>query len=483
MKLDHNQTPLFRRLVEYSESHVLPFDVPGHKMDQTHNEFTAYVGEATMRLDVNSSKPLDLLSNPTGVIKEAQALLADAYGSEYAYMVINGTSGAVHAMILASLHPGEKILMQRNVHKSAISGVILSGAIPVFIEPEIDPVFGIAHCMTVEDIQEAIDADPDIRAIFLTNPTYFGAVPYLKEIIDFAHSKDVIVLVDEAHGAHFPFSNGLPESGIAYGADFAAVSMHKTGTSLSQSSILLYNSGLVEKHRINGVLNLFQSTSASYLLMSSLDVARKQMVLEGEQKFSHLIHVLYEAKKTLKAAGLDVIDDTLTHHQSVSKVDPMKLVVRVNHLGMTGFEMYDLLKKKHNIQIELAEAHVVMAVIGIDDTEQTIGRLVKAIIDIAESTKRTEKIQISSISLSNPELVIRPQEAFYAKSRRVDIRHANGAISSEAIMIYPPGIPLCIPGERITEGMIERYLFYLNENGIMVNDEENPYVIHVVEGV
>lgn len=483
MKLNHQLTPLFSALVAYSESDVLPFDVPGHKMAQTKNVFADYVGEAVMRLDVNSSKPLDLLSNPTGVIKEAQELLADAYGSEHAYMVINGTSGAVQAMILASLHPGEKILMQRNVHKSAISGVILSGAIPVFIEPEIDEVFGISHGMTLDVIQAAIKHDSEIRAIFLTNPTYYGAVSYLKEIIDFAHQHGVIVLVDEAHGAHFPFSDKLPESGIAYGADFAAVSMHKTGTSLSQSSLLLYNSGLVEKHRINGVLNLLQSTSASYLLMASLDVARKQMVVEGPEKFGHLVEVLSASRTRLKDAGFDVIDESLLEHISVAAVDPMKLVVRVNHLGMTGFEMYDLLKKEHNIQIELAEAHVIMAVIGIDDDEKTIGKLTDAIIDIAHRHQKKEKIEISSISLSNPKLVMRPQEAFYAKSKRIDIREADGCISSESIMIYPPGIPLCIPGERITTSMIDRYLFYLNENGIMVNDEENPYVIHVVEGV
>lgn len=483
MEINHNLTPLFSALVAYAESDVLPFDVPGHKMAQTENAFSDYVGKNVMRLDVNASKPLDLLSNPTGVIKHAQMLIADAYGSEYAYMVINGTSSAVQAMILASLHPGDKIVMQRNVHKSAISGVILSGAIPVFIEPEIDPIFGIAHGMRLSDIQKILEQDSDIRALFLTNPTYFGAVSYLKEIIEYAHARDVIVLVDEAHGAHFPFSQKLPQSGIAFGADFAAVSMHKTGTSLSQSSILLYNSGRVKKHRVNGVLNLLQSTSASYLLMASLDVARKQLVFEGERKFGELIDILASARVQLTKAGFDVVDETLLEHESVCQFDPMKLVVRVNQKGMTGFEMYDLLKKEHNIQIELAEAHVIMAVIGIDDTATTMTRLVNAIIDIGERFGRDEVIALSAISLTNPELVYSPQYAFYAKSKRIDIREAKGHISSESIMIYPPGIPLCIPGERITARMIERYLFYLNANGIMVNDEEDPYAIHVVEGV
>ena len=233
--LDQNKTPVFTAMKAYRDKKVIPFDVPGHKHGRGLREFAAYFGDAMLELDVNSMKPLDFLGNPISVIKESEDLLAEAFGADRGYFIVNGTSFAVQVMIMTAVGEGDKIILPRNVHKSAINSLILCGATPVYMSPEIDEEMGVSHNITLESLKKAYEAHPDAKAAFIINPTYYGAVCDLKEIVDYCHEKGLLVLIDEAHGTHFHFNDAFPLSGMQAGADMSSVSLHKTGGSLTQS--------------------------------------------------------------------------------------------------------------------------------------------------------------------------------------------------------------------------------------------------------
>lgn len=275
--MSQSRTPLLDAIKEYHREGVIPFDVPGHKHGKGVPELRAFLGETVMQVDVNSMKCLDNLSNPTGIIAEAESLLADAYNADEAFFLVNGTSAGVQAMIMSVCRPGEKLILPRNAHKSATNGLIMSGANPIYIHPEFHEKYGIALGVEVDDIRRTILNNKDAKAIFLINPTYYGSTSDLRSIVTLAHEHDMAVLVDEAHGAHLHFHNELPMSAMEAGADMAAVSLHKTGGSLTQSSALLMKGNRTNGKYIRKIINLNQTTSASYLLMTSLDVARKKI--------------------------------------------------------------------------------------------------------------------------------------------------------------------------------------------------------------
>ena len=479
----HAETPLYSRLDNYAKSKIIHFDVPGHKKNPTSPLAKAF-GERIALFDANSTKELDVLSNPTGVIAEAEALLADAYGADYAFMLVNGSTFGVITMIMSACGPKDKIIMPRNVHKSAINGVILSGAIPVFIDPEIDPEYGITNGITYNAVKEAIRENPDAKGIFLINPTYFGTVSDLRAIVKLAHRHGIPVLVDEAHGSHFPFHPDLPDSAMSLGADLSTVSIHKTGGSLTQTSALLLNNRLIGKEKIRTIINLMQTTSASYLLLASLDIARKHLVLDGNKIWGNLLPLCEKAKAEIeKIPGLKVISrDEYVNGKEIYDYDETKLVVRVNDLGLTGFEVYDLFKANYNIQFELAETYVVLAIIGPGDTEGNLTHLVNAFKSLSQDyygKKPPFRIPMTGF-FERPKTVVAPRDAFYGVKKSIPIQQASGEISAESIMIYPPGIPLVIPGERITDQILNHYNFYLQQNCIIMNDDGNTELIKVL---
>lgn len=250
-----HRAPIYEALKAYKDKRIVSFDVPGHKQGRGNRGLTEFLGEACLSVDVNSMKPLDNLSNPVGVIKEAEELAADAFGAANVFFMVNGTSSAVQAMVLSSVGKGDKIIMPRNVHRSAINALILSGAIPVYVNPGINARLGIPLGMSAEDVERAIEKNPDAKAVLVNNPTYYGVCSDLKRIVRSAHDAGMTVLVDEAHGTHFYFGENMPVSAMAAGADMAAVSMHKTGGSLTQSSFLLC-SGSVNAGYVRQIINI-----------------------------------------------------------------------------------------------------------------------------------------------------------------------------------------------------------------------------------
>lgn len=482
----HKETPIYTALLNYKNSNIVHFDVPGHKKNP--DSFIANaLGEDIIAFDANSTKELDMLSHPVGIIAEAEKLLADAYSADYAFMLVNGSTFGVQAMILSACGPNDKIIVPRNVHKSVINAIILSGAIPVFMQPEIDYEYGIANGVKVDTVKSTIKAHPDAKAIFIINPTYFGVASDLRKIIKICHRKNIAVLVDEAHGAHLPFHPYLPDSAMKLGADMSTCSLHKTAGSLTQSSALFLNEGIIDYDKVRNTINLMQTTSASYLLLASMDLARSNLVLKGKKIFSRLLKKIAEAKSKLsKLKGISVISEDYideNDEHGIYDFDDTKFIVKVNELGLSGFQVYDIFKKDYNIQLELAESYVVLAVVGIGDTDESIDKLVNAFTDLSERfyTKNTKPFTIEiSAFFEKPKTIVLPRDAYFSPKTILSIDDAEGHICGESIMIYPPGIPLIVPGELITKKIISIYKYYMAQNCVFMNDDDQAGLIEVL---
>lgn len=475
---NQNRTPLFDAIKQYNKRQVIPFDVPGHKHGKGIPELVEFVGSKVLEIDVNSMKELDNLNSPSGVIKEAEALMADAYCSDHAFFLVNGTSSGIQAMIMSACNPGEKIIMPRSAHKSAINGLIISGAVPIYIQPETSERLGIAVGVSVESIQLAIAKNPDAKAVFLINPTYYGTTSNLKEIISIAHMHGMAVLVDEAHGAHLAFHEELPPEAMCLGADMAAVSLHKTGGSLTQSSALLLNNGLVQRSHVKTVLNLTQTTSASYLLMGSLDIARRMLATRGKEIFDNILNIARIARKEINnIEGLYAFGKELIGEPGIYNFDETKLGINVADLGITGFRAYDILRDEYNIQVELGDVFNILAIISVGDDMGSIQALMSALKDMSKRY-RGGGMQFDKINLTNPELIVSPRNAFFASKKLVRLEEAEGEISGESIMVYPPGIPIITPGERVSKEIIN-YIRYINNQHSMLTDTEDSSVQYI----
>lgn len=484
MKEDkQNKTPFFTKLKEYGMSRVAPFDVPGHKLGRIDNDLQKFIGKKMYLLDANSPVGLDHLNYPTGVLKEAQDLMAKAMGAEKSYFLTNGTTTGILAMVMSVCKANDKIILPRNVHKSVINGLILSGAMPVFVKPNIDIELGIANDVSFENVKKAIDENLDAKAIFIINPTYFGVVSDLEQITEYAHEKGLIVMVDEAHGAQFYFNDRLPLSAMEAGADISATSMHKTAGSLTQSSIILAQGKLIDHQRVRATLNMLQSTSPSSLLMASLDVARKTMYFKGKTKINQILKLVKAAKTALKKIpGIKVIDKDYLLEHGCYDVDETKLMVKVSELGLTGFDIYQLMKKKYNIQLELAETHIVLCVLTIGTTKQDLERLVVAFRKLSEKYyKQRDKLPKIDFEYQFPDTYARPRDAYHAPKNLVPLEEAVDEISAESIMIYPPGIPIIIPGEVITQQVVKDIKFYKTKGGSLQSDIDNDTEIDYVQ--
>lgn len=460
---DQNKKPLFDALIKYGfQTKVTPFDVPGHKMGHgIPQEFKDAVGAEIFKIDVNSMKELDNLSSPTGIIKEAQELAADLFGADYAFFLVNGSTGGVQDMILSACNPGDKIILPRNVHKSAINGLVLAGARPVYVHPLINKKIGISMGISLKDVKRTIDENLDAKAILVLNPTYYGFTSNLKKIIQYAHSKDIMVLVDESHGSHFYFDNRFPEGSIHLGADLATISVHKTGGSLTQSSMLLGNEGLISHAKVQSIINVMQTSSASYLLLSSLDLARHNLATNSSM-FEDIVELSNYARSEInKIPNLSCVDEHILNGNEIFARDLSKLIIDVSQLGLTGFEAYDILKEKYGIQLEVGETKVVLAIISVGDDMDSIQELVSSLQDFAFKFKTKIKNNTRSLSLTVPVILKTPREAFFMDSEYVCLDDALGLVAADQIMVYPPGIPLVVPGEMITEEVIKDFHYLL----------------------
>ena len=469
--------PIYEALQKFRKKRVVPFDVPGHKRGRGNPELVDLLGEKCVGLDVNSMKPLDNLCHPVSVIHQAEKLTADAFKAANAFLMVGGTTSAVQNMILSVCKAGDKIILPRNVHKSVINAMVLCGAIPVYVNPKINPVLGIALGMELSCVEEAIKNNPDAVAVFVNNPTYYGICSDIKEIVKLAHSYGMKVLADEAHGTHFYFNKNLPISAMEAGADMAAISMHKSGGSLTQSSILLTNTG-VNPDYVRQIINLTQTTSASYLLLSSLDISRRNLALRGEESFEKVAKMAEYARNEInEIGGYYAYGKELINGTSVFNFDITKLSIYTLGIGLAGIEVYDLLRDEYDIQIEFGDFGNILAYISIGDRIQDIERLVGALADIERLYKK-DKTGMLSGEYIQPEVVATPQKAFYSEKVSLPIKEACGKICGEFVMCYPPGIPILAPGEMITKEIAE-YIMYAKEKGCSMQGTEDPKVNNI----
>lgn len=472
-------TPYLDELKKYVASNVIPFDVPGHQMGVFTTDFSDYVGNLLYKCDVNAPIGMDSLMKPHGVLKEAEALCAEAFDADYCQFSVNGTSAGIISTIIGTVGPKEKIILPRNIHKSIISALIFSGAVPIFMVPDIDSLTGIANGVSFEEAKSVIDDNPDAKAILMINPTYFGVVSDLKRIATYAHSKGLVCIADEAHGAHFYFDKKFPIGALQAGFDLSTASMHKTGGSLTQSSVILGKGKLINFDRIRKISLMFTSTSPSTILLASIDAARKKMFLQGPEILDNVASYCANAKKEISnIKGLSVVDNSYLCNDARFALDPTKLVVNVSGLGLTGFEVYKLMKQRYNIQLELGEISSVLSIFGVGTTLERSQKLIDAFKDLSSlyygknSPKHFPHFSTSKF----PENVVRPRTAYNAPTKVVSLHDAAGEICAESIMIYPPGIPFLIPGERITLDSIKQLRFYSRNGGVVVSDSSKGFI-------
>lgn len=469
------ETPLFTALTKYAASNPVQFHIPGHKKGAGIDpEFKDYIGEKALAIDLINIAPLDDLHSPHGIIKDAEELAAEAFGSDYTFFSVQGTSTAIIAMIMAVCMPGDKIIVPRNVHKSILSGIIFAGANPIFIHPEMNKRFGIADGITPDSVSHALIQHPDAKAVLVINPTYYGVAANLQAIVDIAHSYQIPVLVDEAHGAHLNFNSRLPLSAMEAGADLSATSVHKLGGSLTQSSILNMKKGLVNHKRVQAVMSMLTTTSTSYLLLASLDVARKNLATKGEELLNKTIDLSeYLRTQINQINGLYCPGREILGTQATYDLDPTKIIINITDLGITGQQAEDWLRKNYQIEVELSDLYNLLCIVTNGDSNSSIEQLLTALKGLSESYEKNGRLNQVIVDLPEiPAMALSPRDAFYGDTDVIPFLESEGHIIAEFITIYPPGIPVLLPGEIITNENIN-YILKNKAAGLPIQGSED----------
>jgi arginine decarboxylase len=493
--LDQHRTPYFQALLDYVDSGVLPFHTPGHiqgnGMDRALREF---IGGNICAIDLTPMPGIDDLLQPTESIKEAQQLAAAAWGADHTFFLINGSTSGNQCMMMAAVNPGDKIAVPRNSHKSMLGGLIMSGAEPIYMRPEVDEELRMDHCVTPETVARTLQEHPDVAAVYLVSPTYYGVAADLASIERIVHDAGKLLLVDEAWGPHFHFHPALPLSATTAGVDICINSTHKMLSAFSQCAMLHQKGPRIGLDRLTSVLKMFLSTSPNLPMVASLDVARKQMATEGEALLSRTIELAQASRERINAiGGLYAFGPELRGRKGVFDIDPTKMVVTVTGLGYTGYEASAILRRRHNIQVELADLFNVVALFTIGTTREAADRLVTAFQEMARSDRKLDMFAPSGVLERRlrrgtfrlppiPPMRMRPRDAFLAAAEFVRFREAAGRICAETLTPYPPGIPVIAPGEEITPEIVD-YVRLELKAGVRV---QGPYddklrVIRVVK--
>ena len=481
MNSDQFQTPLADRLRTSAQSDNVPFHTPGHHKGQGIDpKLKIWWGEAIFRADLPELPELDNLFAPNGVIAEAETLAAEAWGSDRTFFLTNGSTAGVIASILAVCNPGDSVLMPRNVHRSVISGLILSGANPVFMMPEYDERLGIAHGVIVDTVANHLASNPKIKAVLIVNPTYYGVCSDVVTIANLIHQYDLPLIVDEAHGAHFQFHPALPIAALTAGADIVIQSTHKTLSALTQASMLHMKGDRVSADRLAKSLQLIQSTSPSYLLLASLDIARMQMATQGEILLGQAIDRVQRVRSEInKIPNITTLE--FTNSPGFHELDPLRLTVLI--YGMEGFSADEILHEELGITCELPGLQSLTFIATHGTTDADCDRLLTGLQQLSDRILEPYNNSFNyELFTEIPTIVLSPRDAFFAKSKLVNVNDAIGLISADLICPYPPGIPIIMPGEQITENAIV-YLQQIVAAGGMLTGcaDSNLQIMRVIE--
>lgn len=477
------QTPFVDALKSYVDAGISPFDVPGHHMGNIKNEMTDLIGKKTYQCDVNAPYGLDNLAHPSGVILESEKLMAQVCRSDYAYFLINGTSSGLIASVMTVCKPNDKIILPRNVHKSLTNALVLSGAVPVYVTPHIDTNIEIANQPSLDDYKKAIQRYPSAKAVVVINPTYFGVIADLRAIVQMAHEKNMVVIVDEAHGAHYYFTHNDPVTAMDAGADLSAMSFHKTAGSLTQSSVLLLQGDLVSHIKIQETLNLMNTTSPSSILIGSLDAARAYIAEHGEEITKRVIALSERAYDEInKIPGFIVRGKDYFKASGSFNYDKTKLLIELDHLDINGYEVYRLLNTRYHVQVELAETYVILCILALGNTDAHLNALIKALKSISkEHYHKNQTYPTHSFVYKFGFMLTRPRTAFFAPTKAVPLRSALNHICKESIVIYPPGIPLILPGEVFSNDAIFQIEDGLSKQCTILSNHHDCDLVDIID--
>lgn len=461
------KAPLAEAVRSYAELGIAPFHTPGHKGGRgAHALLRAFLTETGLCADVSLSAELDDLHAPAGCIRAAEELAAEAYGADAAYFMVNGTTGAVHTMLMAALAPGDTVLVPRNAHRSVVGGLILAGARPVYMQPETDERLGIAMGVSLAEVRRAAAAHPEARAALFVYPTYYGVAAELPEIAAFLHERGMLVLADAAHGAHFAFSDALPPSALQAGADLSAESTHKMLGSLTQTSMLLARGGRVPHERIRAAAGILQSTSPNEILLASLDAARLQMAEEGRERLGAAVRRAEALRARInELPGLWSFGRESMGGPGRAALDPLKVTVTVAGLGLSGFAAEAALRRTERIACELSDARSVLFLLSYADGAQETALLAEA---LGRMAARHSAVTADAAALPSlpplPRTACTPREAYFARRERVPAARAAGRTAAETIVFYPPGIPVLAPGDAVDAAALS-YLHAMRDAG------------------
>jgi len=445
-----SEAPYFDSLARYVRDQVLSFHMPGHQQGAgAPAEFVELVGRGALAADITQVQGMDDIHRPFAGCLRAQQLAAQAYGSERCYFLVNGSTCGNQAMLMAALDPGEVVLVPRNAHSSTMGGLLLSEARPVYYQPPYDAEMGVFHVASPDSLRPILDQNPEAKALLVTTPTYYGAAGDVDGLVKLARQRGLLVLVDEAWGAHLAFHPRLPRSAVAAGADLVVQSSHKLVSGMSQAAMLHANGDRVDPARLEAVLRLLQTTSPSCLLVASLDTARRQLVQHGRQLLETVLELADRARAGLRTAGASLWG----RRPGVHDWDDSRLVFRLP--GFSGYEMERRLRGQHNLQLEMSDSHNALALITPGHTGEQVERLVRAVTELAGQSPEQPCSPRRPHLPPLPESRLTLKQAFLARWESVPLNEAAGRICVDTVCPYPPGIPWLLPGEVPSPGLIE----------------------------
>ncbi|ADB51224.1 aminotransferase class I/II-fold pyridoxal phosphate-dependent enzyme [Conexibacter woesei] len=453
---DQREMPYLRSLLEHAELDPGRYNVPAHRGGpRAPRALVDALGERALALDI---PPLvwgiDDGPRPTP-FEQAQLLAAEAWGAQRTWFLLNGASQANHVASLALAQRGRHVLMQRNVHSSAIDGLTLSGLEPRFVLPEVDEAMGIAHCLLPETLDAALREDADVSGVIVVSPTYYGMAADVEGLVAVAHRHGVPIVVDQAWGAHFAFHDELPLDALAAGADLVISSTHKLLGSLTQSAMLhLGPDSMLDQETVDRAVTMLDSTSPNALLGASLDAARQRAAVDGRELIGATLRALERIRADVQALpGVDVLDERLVGRMGIAAIDPFRMAIDVSGTGRSGIELQPLLRTTRGVFVELASAHALVAIFSIGDEEGDGERLVAALRDALEASEGAPATRALLAPRYGP-LAISPRATFLARHEHVPLEQASGRICAESLAVYPPGIPNVLAGEELTPAIV-----------------------------